>query len=371
MNDKQKEKIITLLKGQGYERMAQEDKKHIWLSGTPHHLRLVDMSVTPPQVCAFDGLTRIEEGHGISALDILKEQIANVLKANVDKDKDETKPKKAESKNEKDVVEGKSVTETEVVETIPEPKVIVPEVVEESSGTEPVVMKPLKGTDTVIVKTSPETANEIIKNPSKAEVVPVVVEEVPCEACGTMTDKAIAKKNFLANDGKALCKDCASGKTPNKLVVTPSTAMAQQYGMPQEVANLYFIELGDQLYIKNPGLLFLASKKGYERIHVEDKYDEGTETWEATCKIYPKLTKENLDGISKLDASIQKQALDFATQPTNGTGKANRGNVKMKTMHIYLREMAQTRATNRALRNYTGYGGTSMEELPTAELGQE
>ena len=36
-----------------------------------------------------------------------------------------------------------------------------------------------------------------------------------------------------------------------------------------------------------------------------------------------------------------------------------------------MEKLAQTRAVDRALRLYTGYGGTSYEELPDAEVGGE
>jgi hypothetical protein len=49
-------------------------------------------------------------------------------------------------------------------------------------------------------------------------------------------------------------------------------------------------------------------------------------------------------------------------------GTANIENVQNRSMHKFLREMAQTRALGRALRSYTGYGGTSYEELPDAEI---
>lgn len=151
------------------------------------------------------------------------------------------------------------------------------------------------------------------------------------------------------------------------LVVSQVTEIAKTYGIAPELANLFFMKFDDGLYIKNPGLLHLASKKGYSRIDITSSYNETTQEWESECKIYPKLTKHILDGIGQLDKSLQKQALDFVTSPTNGTGRASKDNVKMSTMHKFLKEMAQTRACNRALRNFTGYGGTSYEELPEGQ----
>lgn len=155
-------------------------------------------------------------------------------------------------------------------------------------------------------------------------------------------------------------------KTKKELVIGNVEAAAAKYGIPKEMANLFFMTFDGGLYIKNPGLLYLAGKIGYSRIEITDICKDGE--WQAECKIYPRLTKELLEGVGQLDKALQKQALDFITAPTNGTGRANTENVKMKTMHSFLKEMAQTRACNRALRNYTGYGGTSYEELPEAQL---
>lgn len=153
-----------------------------------------------------------------------------------------------------------------------------------------------------------------------------------------------------------------------ELIVGTCEAVAVQYGIPKELANLFFMKMNEGLYIKNPGLLYLAGKKGYSRIEITDKYDEKAGEWSAECKIYPKMSKELLEGISKLDKEMQKNAFDFLTNPTNGTGRASKNSVKMSTMQPFLREMAQTRAQNRALRAFTGYGGTSVEELPEGHI---
>jgi len=149
----------------------------------------------------------------------------------------------------------------------------------------------------------------------------------------------------------------------NVLVIGSFSAIAQSYGIPVELANLFFMKFDNQLYIKNPGLLYLASKKGYGHMTVTDKFNEETKEWEAEYKIYPVLTKEIIEAISKLTPSIQEKALITATEPTNGIGRAGSTTIKMKTMLVFARELAQTRAQNRAMRAYTGYGGTSAEEL--------
>jgi len=152
-------------------------------------------------------------------------------------------------------------------------------------------------------------------------------------------------------------------KKHNELVIGNVSALAGQYGIPVELANLFFMKFDNQLYIKNPGLLWIASKKGYGHMEVTDKFNEETKEWEAEYKIYPVLTKEIIEAIAKLDPGIQEKAMIEATRPCNGTGRAGDKNIKMKPMLAFARELAQTRAQNRALRAFTGYGGTSAEEL--------
>ena len=188
MNEKQKEKIITLLKGHGLEPMAQ--KPHLWLKGTPPNTRMVDMSVSPPQVCVFDGHNRLEEGHGIQELDIIKEQIGNILNTKDEGKTDVSKPQKAAkkgSKNGKDVVEGKSVAETEVVETVVVKPTDKEEVVPEVVKTKPVkkhtcseckaeitpeqASKSYGEFDCLMCQGCIDLRNGVIPKPSKVEVV--------------------------------------------------------------------------------------------------------------------------------------------------------------------------------------------------------
>ena len=55
------------------------------------------------------------------------------------------------------------------------------------------------------------------------------------------------------------------------------------------------------------------------------------------------------------------------------TRKKDRGkeNVKNSKMYPFLKEMAETRSVNRALRLYTGFGGTSYEEMPESVVEVE
>jgi hypothetical protein len=156
----------------------------------------------------------------------------------------------------------------------------------------------------------------------------------------------------------------------SKFTVEPGSelAIAKIAGLPPEMANLFFMKLNGNAYIKVAGLQYMAGKIGYRRIEIIDNYDEKSETWTAEAKIYPKIDNKTLKALSKLSPETQKMAYEDLSKPTNGIGTASKENVQNRNMHQFLREMAQTRALGRALRSYTGYGGTSYEELPDAEI---
>lgn len=245
------------------------------------------------------------------------------------------------------------------------------------------VSVPLRCNQLVQVPKEPEPKTELKTEPKTRTKM--------CIACGLELSGARALECYQ-NDKAFICEECEekqnggtkmeteivdqnqnlpATKKKQELVIGKCEAVAAQYGIPSEMANLFFMTMDGGLYIKNPGLLYLASKKGYSRIEVTTSFDEKAQEYSAECKIYPKITKDLLEGIGRLDAGLQKVAFEFATQPTNGTGRASKANVRMSTMHAFLKEMSQTRAQNRALRAFTGYGGTSAEELPDAQLERD
>ncbi len=149
------------------------------------------------------------------------------------------------------------------------------------------------------------------------------------------------------------------------------TSIAQMYNIPPDIANMYFMLIDGQLYIKHQGLLFMASKKGYQRIEVESTWDDKEKTWYATAKVYPKIPIKVLEMLKELPDDERKIVIDYMTKPTMANATANTDNVRNPRMHSYLKEMSETRAINRALRLYTGFGGTSYEELDNSELEDE
>ncbi|MCY0875899.1 MAG: hypothetical protein OWT28_06480 [Firmicutes bacterium] len=147
--------------------------------------------------------------------------------------------------------------------------------------------------------------------------------------------------------------------------------MARMNNIPEQLANMYFMVIDNTLYIKHAGLLVMASKKGYTRISITSEYNENTKEWNAEAKIYPKIPIEVLKAISSLSPEMQEEVLTTQYGATVGYGRASNENVKNPRMQIFLKEMAETRAVNRALRLFTGYGMTSYEEMPEAEYEVE
>lgn len=146
--------------------------------------------------------------------------------------------------------------------------------------------------------------------------------------------------------------------------------MAALQGIPAELANMYFMIFnGDQLYIKIPGLLHIAKKQGYARIDT-DVTEVGDE-WRGTAHIYPTISVEVLQALHGLPEAVIMHVLMTQYGPTTVHATASKSNVLNSRMHARLMEFAETRATARALRLYTGYGGTSYEELPDAEIEVE
>jgi hypothetical protein len=149
------------------------------------------------------------------------------------------------------------------------------------------------------------------------------------------------------------------------------TSIARMYNIPDELANLYFMTIDGQLYIKHPGLVYMASKIGYQAIQVESSYDEKTKTWMAKAMVFPKITTETAKELANLPADFRDIVWKYLTTPTIANATANELNVRNTKMYPFLKEMAETRAINRALRLFTGYGGTSYEELPESEIEEQ
>jgi len=143
--------------------------------------------------------------------------------------------------------------------------------------------------------------------------------------------------------------------------------MARMNGIPAELADMFFSVIDGSLYIKLPGLLYMASKKGYSRIVVDEPtMKDGT--WYAKATVYPIIPKDILITLGSMDKELASRIVSEYYGPVIGYGRANKDNVKTTKILPFLPELAAARATARALRLYTGYGGTSEEELPDARI---
>lgn len=177
-----------------------------------------------------------------------------------------------------------------------------------------------------------------------------------------MTTQQVVEKDFETGLERAQKKG---------LIIEPGKVMAKQFGIPDELASMFFIVIEGQLYVKNAGLLYMAGKKGEFRIEFNDSYDKEKEEWTTIAEVRSAITNETLKLLAPLAPEMQKAVMYELTRPDKGVGRASKENVKNQRMWPFMREMAQTRAINRALRLYTAYGGSSYEELPSGTVEKE
>ena len=189
-------------------------------------------------------------------------------------------------------------------------------------------------------------------------------------AIGTESQDTREEKQSRMDEKKDLSTSIVQ-KPKTEMVIGKAEKMAQMYGIPTELANMFFMTIDGALYVKSPGLLYMAGKKGYARILTTSKYNEHTDEWEAVTYVFPHIPKEIILSLPGLDKELQKQVLENYFGPTKGEGRAGKDNVKNTRMYPFLKEMAETRSVNRALRLYTGYGGTSYEEMPESVVDVE
>ena len=148
--------------------------------------------------------------------------------------------------------------------------------------------------------------------------------------CCKCDNKAIGYVEVSGKDWP-VCEEHIPKKT--KLIVP--TPLQEMY------LNDYIIRLQNKEYVLFNGLLFLAHKQGLKSIHteiIEHKRDE------KFC-----LVKATVNGEKGTCTSY---------------GDADPSTCGKKIADAYIR-MADTRATARALRFYSGIAITSLDELPT------
>jgi len=208
----------------------------------------------------------------------------------------------------------------------------------------------------------------------KETVAPETKPQAPDTALQNMDQRVQEmekKKADLMERNSKKVEETAPAKreVKNPMIVGTAEDMAIFYGIPTPLANMFFMTITNRLYIKNPGLLYLAGKKGYARISTSPAvFDPQTKEWKATTEIYPVIPLEVLKALGTLDKEVQKFILEKYYGPTVAEGRASSENVENSRMRPFYKEMAETRSANRALRPYTGYGGTSYEEMPQSTI---
>jgi hypothetical protein len=153
------------------------------------------------------------------------------------------------------------------------------------------------------------------------------------------------------------------------LEVKDAKELAKWYDVPEQLMNLFFVTFNGTMYPKEPFLLYLAHRRGVQAIEVEVKKDG--EVYEAKATIYPRITSRMLEALTRLPEKERAEKWAYITKPTVEWGRASKENVRMSTMHQWLREIAIKRAVARACRLFVGTWGTSFEELPEIEISRE
>lgn len=143
-----------------------------------------------------------------------------------------------------------------------------------------------------------------------------------CKSCNKEIDEISAKQTYAMYE-KSLCVDCIKKENQTK----------------------------KNNIIKHSDLMRLGLERGISSIQFDEKFDEKSQEWESKAYVYPSIPKEILESFKGIDLNNLKTIVEHFTMPTTGIGRANFKNTK-PNMHAWLRELAQTRAVNRALRNF-------------------
>lgn len=154
-----------------------------------------------------------------------------------------------------------------------------------------------------------------------------------------------------------------------KLEVKDASDIAQHYGVPVSLVNLYFVEFNGRAYPMEPFLVRVTQKKGVQRMEISKPVQKDGQ-WEVECKIYPTMPAELLRVLPGLRPEEQKRLIEYHTAPTVEWGRASTANVHASTMHAWLPEIAIKRAVARCCRKFSGVDLTAYEELPTATIAE-
>ncbi len=120
-------------------------------------------------------------------------------------------------------------------------------------------------------------------------------------------------------------------------------------------------------YVTKEGLYFKLSRKGFRAVQtrlIQEDVEKGLYEFEAA--IYPKLSRADYDLLAQAkdmgDRTLFREVFEELTRPTIQRGSASPVTLKEK-QRKWAREIAETRATLRAVRVFTGCGLYLKEEL--------
>ena len=128
----------------------------------------------------------------------------------------------------------------------------------------------------------------------------------------------------------------------------------------------FILTINGKPYITKEGLLQQARRIGYDAIWAELHEIEGG--YEAIGYVRRRIRDEELHFLQAIAGKVDKDSFNHVYrqifQTTNAHGTATKDNVRLAELRDkYLRELAETRAINRALRLFTGCGLVSVDEL--------
>lgn len=156
-----------------------------------------------------------------------------------------------------------------------------------------------------------------------------------------------------------------------RLEVKEAQEIAEYYGAPISLVNLYWCDFAGVAYPKIAFLLDRAHKRGIQRIELV-RTQNNPDEWVTECRIYPAVKPEVITALSHISNPDERQKYwDYLTQPTIEWGKASKETVRMSTMQKFLPEMSIKRALARACKLFAGIGSTAYEELPEAEISED
>ncbi|MEE9236535.1 MAG: hypothetical protein V3U52_01925 [Thermoplasmata archaeon] len=177
----------------------------------------------------------------------------------------------------------------------------------------------------------------------------------------------------IAEGGRQVLEELKEerGKPLSKAAVVVRD-MAEKYDLPLG----FILTFEDQKtgrispYVTKAGLLYKLKQVGFRTIQVRFiKEDDEAKVYECEAAIYPNLSQAEMDLLSKIldkgDKSLFREVFEELTRPTIHRGRASPKTLKEKQLR-WAKELAETRATLRAARVFTGCGLYMKEEVEEA-----